>query len=173
MYDLRIAQKGDIENVIGFYHSVIKSLGENNLPKWKIGVYPTDEYIISAIEKGELYALFDNQKIIGATVLNSCVNDGYQKVNWKVNAKSVENLNIHILRVSAKYQGQGIGKTLLSKVIEIAKKKNKKVLRLDALKENYIAKNLYESAGFAFIQDVKLYYEDTGWTDYSIFEYAL
>lgn len=48
-------------------------------------------------------------------------------------------------------RGQGHGKELFSKLIEIAKTKSDKV-SLEVLETNYVARNLYESLGFKTIK---------------------
>lgn len=55
---------------------------------------------------------------------------------------------------------QGIGKELLSKLIEIAKKNNFEILTLEVNDKNISAKTLYESFGFENVGLRKKYYNN-------------
>lgn len=57
--------------------------------------------------------------------------------------------------VRDEYQGNGIGKSLLSKLIEEAKARGKSGLRLTVSKENEIALSLYRKAGFQIIGEYR------------------
>lgn len=46
-------------------------------------------------------------------------------------------------------------------------------MRLDILGTNAGAERLYTGMGFRFVQARTLFYEDTGWTEYRLFEYPL
>ena len=54
-----------------------------------------------------------------------------------------------------------------------AKTAGQKALRLDVLKGNTPAEKLYTHFGFQSRGVVRMYYEDTGWTDYEVYEYLL
>ena len=51
--------------------------------------------------------------------------------------------------------------------------RGKKAVRLDILGTNAGAERLYTGMGFRFVQARTLFYEDTGWTEYRLFEYPL
>lgn len=67
-------------------------------------------------------------------------------------------------------QGHGVGKIVVDDVVEIAKKCNKKAVRLDILAKNKAVEKLYTRCGFQFVQEKELFYEDTGLTAYRMFE---
>lgn len=46
-----------------------------------------------------------------------------------------------------------------------------KAVRLDILGTNTAAERLYTRCGFRFVQAKHMYYDDTGWTEYKLFEY--
>lgn len=50
---------------------------------------------------------------------------------------------------------------------------NIKAIRLDVLGGNIPASKLYESMGFKYIETLKLFYEDTGLTDFLLYELVL
>lgn len=76
----------------------------------------------------------------------------------------------HALAVNPKFQNKGFGKKVVDYIIKIAKENNKKTIRLYVLASNKIVEKLYEKSGFKFIESKKMYYEDTGLTEYKMFE---
>lgn len=54
--------------------------------------------------------------------------------------------------------------------IDTAAENGGKALRLDVLKGNLPANRLYESFGFQKLYTLNLFYPDTGWTDFELYE---
>ena len=48
-----------------------------------------------------------------------------------------------------------------------------RAITLALLGGNLPAQRLYEGLGFAYMGTVPLFYEDTGWTDFLLYEYVL
>ena len=80
---------------------------------------------------------------------------------------------IHALGLLRSCQGKGMGKLLVEEALKIAKENRQKAVRLDVLSGNIPAQRLYESMGFQYRETLKLYYEDTGLTDYLLYEFVL
>lgn len=142
-------------------------------PKWTKGVYPDDAYLESAVDGGEMYLAESEGEIVGAMILNGHQGVGYENAEWKVNAREDEVAVIHTLCVLPSQTRRGIGSLLTEKAAEISRLQGKKVIRLDVLVGNLPADRLYRSAGYEFVQRLKLFYEDTGWCDFDLFEYKL
>ena len=62
---------------------------------------------------------------------------------------------------------------MVQKAIDIAKETGMKAIRLDVLGGNIPAERLYQGFGFRYMATLKMYYEDTGWTDFKLYEYVL
>ena len=84
-----------------------------------------------------------------------------------------EALYIHALGVEPSKQGQGIGRQLVRDALEAAKGIGNRAVRLDVLGGNEPARRLYEGAGFELRARENMYYEDTGWKDFYIYELIL
>ena len=57
--------------------------------------------------------------------------------------------------------------------IRLARETGNKAVRLDMLKGNLPAQHLYDGLGFHYVDSLKLYYENTGRTDFDFYEYRL
>lgn len=171
---IRIAAEADFEAVRNFYWDIIDAVGDKkNYSQWKKGIYPADDDLMGFISRGELFISECDGGIVAALAMNHNCADGYEKVDWAVSAEPDETSVIHILGVSGAHWGKGIAKALLFEAFELARANGQKVIRLDTLVDNDPARRLYESAGFDCRGEISLYYEDTGVTDFYMYEYVL
>ena len=52
---------------------------------WKKGIYPSDDFLMKSLDKGELFILKENDILRACVVLNSNYNMGYEKVGlWGI-----------------------------------------------------------------------------------------
>ena len=166
------AVPGDFAAVQGFYWHLIDAMPQSTIG-WKKGVYPTDEFLLKSLARGELYTLSDGETLCGCVILSGECNEGYAGVPWTRELVPEEILVPHALAVDPAMQGRGCGKTLVREMLALARRKGKKAVRLDILSGNDAAERLYTGAGFRFVQAKPMYYEDTGWTEYKMFELDL
>jgi len=171
---VRAAKAEEYDIAIDFYYSLIDDM-ENEVyhPAWKKEIYPSREYIKSSIAENSLYLAYIDDVLAGAMIINNKANEGFDKADWEGEAKSDEISVIHALAIGYRYMNKGYGKCLLNEAVKICKAKNQKLIRLDVLGGNLPAFRLYDSFGFKHIASIKLYYEDTGLTDYDLFEYII
>ena len=174
MLSIRAARSGEYEAVRAFYHSLIDEMQSSPyLPGWEKDIYPSNEYLRALIDRGELYVGEVDGEIAAAMALNGDCNEGYTNVCWPVQAQPEEVVIIHILCVHPRHAGRGYAKALLDWAIADAKRKDKKAIRLDVLKGNLPAERLYRGKGFQYIDTFQMYYDDTDWADFELFEHAL
>lgn len=168
------ANENQYDSVRCFYHSLIEGMQKSPYDiGWKKDIYPSPEFLQESIAKEELYIGMENGKIIAAMVLNHQCNDGYQKFQWQTEAEENEITVIHALGIHPAYSGKGYAKSMVKKVFEIAADRHQKAIRLDVLRGNVPAEKLYTQMGFQYMDTLQMYYEDTGWTDYELYEYVL
>lgn len=169
------ASENQYSDVRAFYHSIIDSL--KNYPYslgWKKDIYPAPDFLMDSIRKGELYIALDEEgKIIASMVINHECNDSYQKFQWPTEVQANEVTVIHALGVNLAYGKKGIGKKMVQFAIDTAKQNKQKVIRLDVLKGNLPAERLYKSIGFKNLHTLQMFYEDTGWAEFELYEYKL
>lgn len=171
---IKRAEPNQYDAVREFYHSVIDGLADMEYGAgWKKDIYPEPNYLKTSINKGELYIGLKEDKIIGAMVFNQDCNESYKEFQWPTQAEVHQVMVIHALGILPQYGGKGYGKKMVQFAIETAKKAQQRVLRLDVLKGNLPAEKLYLSMGFVYLHTLPMFYEDTGWTDYQLYEYKL
>lgn len=171
---IRLAKENEYELVRAFYHGITDEL-ENSLygPGWKKDIYPDSDMLKSALSKGQLYILLLEEQTAGAMIVNSDANEAYDTFSWKHAFKQDEILVIHALGVHPAYGRKGYAKQMVRYVLDLAKEQRMKAVRLDVLKGNVPAEHLYPSLGFEYEGELPMYYEDTGWTIYELYEYTV
>lgn len=168
------ATENQYDAVRFFYYSLIDEIkGSQYYIGWKKDIYPSSEFLCKSIVEGELYIGVENDEIVAAMVLNHQYNEGYINIHWQTEAKGKEITIIHALGVRPIYSGKGYAVSMVKKAFEIAADSNQKAIRLDVLSGNLPAKKLYTKMGFRYIDTSQMYYEDTGRTEFELYEYVL
>lgn len=147
--------------------------GSKYLPGWEVDIYPSPEFLRDSIQKGNLYIGEMDGQIAAAMAVNHEYNDSYEDFDWPTVAKKEEITVIHALGVHPDFAGHGLAAQMVRQAISVARDNRQKVMRLDVLKGNLPAEKLYERAGFNKLYTLPMFYEDTGWTDYELYELVL
>lgn len=174
MLRIRLADSSDYSNIRDFYYSLIEAMEEAEYkPGWKKDIYPAQEFLTRSIKNHELYVGEIDERMVSAMVVNHEYNDGYKDVQWSVAAKDPELYVIHALGVDPVFSGQGIAKEMVHQVIKTARENHIKTIRLDVLEGNIPAEKAYTKMGFTYLDTIQMFYEDTGWTNYKVFEFVV
>ena len=172
--ELKFQLASDGEAVRKFYYDIIDALKTMPYrPMWEKGIYPTDEFLQASVDRGELTVALAGEEIVGAMILNHSADENYGKICWSVAARPEEVTVIHALGVIPHLNGQGIGKKPVQEAIRLCREQKQKTIRLDALAGNLPAEKLYPACGFRYMGTEKMFYEDTGWKDFLLYEYVL
>lgn len=171
MTEIRVAKSEEYAAVRSFYHRMIDMMREDEYaPAWEKGVYPSDLYLKEAIENDELWVCECGEEYMAAMIVNHKSNEEYKSVRWSVEAEDHEVTVIHTLGVLPPFQGKGIAGAMVQKAIALAETTHQKAIRLDVLGRNIPAQKLYVKHGFRYVDTIKMFYEDTGWTDFLLYE---
>lgn len=174
MLKIRTADISDYNDVRDFYYDMIDELENAKYsPEWKKDEFPTQEYLLGAIKNNELYIGEIDRCIVSCMVINHEYSEGYRNVKWSVEVSDSEMLIIHLLGVRSMYSGKGVARRMIEKVIDLAHENNIKTIRLDVIEANLPAAVAYTKIGFKYIETIKLYYEDTDWANFKMFEYIV
>ena len=171
---IKKAETEEYPEVRRFYHSLIDAIQDARYhPKWQKDIYPAPEDLQSAIGEGTLYIGRCGDRIAGAMVVNQKYNEEYRQAAWPAELKDGEFLVIHMLGVHRDFARKGYAKQLVQHAIGLAVKAGKKAVRLDVVQGNLPAIRLYESFGFVYVETMTMFYEDTGWMEFELFELKL
>lgn len=174
MLKIRMAAVQDYNEVREFYYSLIDAMKNAEYkPGWERDVYPAQEFLRQSIKNNELFIGESDGKIVSCMVVNHKYNEGYRDISWSVKAEDAELLVIHALGVHPEFSGKGIAKHMVQKTIEMAQESQIKTIRLDVLEGNMPAEKVYVKMGFQYQDTIKMFYEDTGWTNCKLFEYII
>ena len=172
--DIRIAEDNEKEAIKAFYDAVIDGMADSPFnPRWEKGVYPSDAMIGDAIQNRELYIGKIESRIDSAMINKQRPNDGYRTIRWPTDAENDEAYIIHALGVLPSFSGRGIAKKMTAYAINYARRRGAKAMRLDVLEGNIPAEKAYTALGFRYVNTVMMFYEDTGWTEFKLFELPL
>ena len=171
---IEIAKEEDLEEIYDFYNTVIASFGEHPYcPGWRKDVYPDKTMIKEAIGEGSLMVGRIGGMTAAAMVLNHQQNPSYLDYPWPEDLKEEEISVLHLLAVHPLLTGKGLSKVMVDHAISTCRETGQKSLRLDVIKGNLPAEHLYPAMGFTYLTTMPMYYVDTGWTDFLLYELKL
>ncbi|MCC8060042.1 MAG: GNAT family N-acetyltransferase, partial [Clostridiales bacterium] len=148
---IRKAAPEDYSLVRELYYQITDEMEHSEFsPGWVRDVYPSQNFLRESIQHEELYIGMAENRVVSAMVINHEGNDSYQNAHWRVCAKKEEIVVIHALGVLPSCSGAGCAKQMTRYVIELARKKAMKAIRLDVLHGNLPAVKSYTKVGFAY-----------------------
>lgn len=139
----RIAKKEDLKEIILMKNRVKNRIIEANLPIWLNG-YPLDFLIKEDVENNEARVVELDGKIIAYSMLCETIKEYAEE-----NIFDTTNLySFGRVMVDDGYTGIGVGRFLISNIINEVKSLNVKGMKITADSCNVKALNLYKSFGF-------------------------
>lgn len=138
---------------------------------WRKGVYPTQAFLDASIAHGELFLAELDGVLTGCMVLNHAYNDGYAAVTWAADVPDAQ-LLVHTRgRAPALPPGHRAAHGASMPSVLRARK-----AAAHCGSTCWAATSRPSGstpAGFARRGTVRMFYADTGWTDYGLYEYLL
>lgn len=171
---VRSARMEELDEILAFYYRLIDDLdGKAESPRWEKGVWPSREMLAGGIEAGTLYVGVLDGRVVGGMMLDHERPEGYDEAPWNVDAPVGAAMTAHLVAVSTSCQGNGVGSALMQAAADICRNAGAPAVRLDVIDGNRPAARLYERVGFQHIATTRLFYEDTGWENFDLYELAL
>lgn len=169
MEQLEICQASaqDFEAIVQFYRDVCAEMeGVVHSAQWSFGLYPTLADLQSHLRQGNFWLGKQEDTIVAALALTFEPVDGYEACDWYVQTGKIGIL--HLFAVKSSHRGMHLGRWFLQSVIDAS---GIDALHLDCIMENDTAISMYRAFGMLDHGPVPIYYPDTGWQNYRLFEW--
>ena len=148
---IRGAKISEIPDIITICKVCAAYMISNGIYQWNEH-YPSTAVFKKDIERGELYVLENDKKVIATIVISTLIDDEYLPVKWLT--PTANNVYIHRLSVHPDHQGKGYAQKLMDFAENHAKKYNFISVRLDTFSQNKRNQKFYETRGYHQLGDI-------------------
>ncbi len=121
---------------------------------WIRGIYPTQATAEAALLREDLFVAEEQQKILGAAIINQQQVDVYADGNWEYPADDSQVMVLHTLVIDPKAMGKGYGPQFVKFYEDYALSQKCCYLRMDTNARNARARALYKKLGYREIGTV-------------------
>lgn len=148
---LEIANIDDLDKIIELYSERIRCFKDNGINQWSnyLNNHPKEEFI-EVINNENYYILKYNNEIVAGFELSN------RPSFWKENKDA-----LYIYKIVTRVGYKDLGKYIFGICEDLAKKENKRYLRLECKSDNKKLNDIYEKYGFKFIRSGQDYYNYT------------
>lgn len=115
---------------------------------WIRGIYPTQATAEAALLREDLFVAEEQQKILGAAIINQQQVDVYTDGNWEYPADDSQVMVLHTLVIAPEARGKGYGPQFVKFYEEYAAAQGCGYLRMDTNARNTRARALYKKLGY-------------------------
>ena len=115
---------------------------------WNRSIYPTAATAGEAFEKGELFVLEEQGKILAAAKINKEQVAEYDLAQWLWEAPPEEIMVLHTLVVDPREAKRGCGTEFVAFYEQYAREQSCSCLRMDTNEKNAVARALYKKLGY-------------------------
>ena len=171
---IRKAVKADLDCIEKLYDDICDYLETHtNYPGWRKGIYPVRCDAEKGVMENALYIAQIGKKTAGSFILNHEPEKGYKRGKWLTENDYRHIYVVHTLAVHPDFLKCGIGTELLMYAEQVAREEQYVSIRLDVVKGNIPAEQLYQKCGYQLIGTVSLGYEAYGLPWYNLYEKIL
>jgi len=146
-----VAKHSEIDEILSLTRACATAMIAQNIFQWNEH-YPSAQAFETDIERGELYVLRENNRIIGTVVLSTFMDKEYYPIKWL--SPNNNNLYIHRLAVHPDFQGQGKARQLMGFAETHAREKQYISVRLDTFSQNTRNQRFYENRGYSKLGNI-------------------
>ena len=159
---IRLATEQDLPLVGSIYEEILAEEEKRpaSFTNWQRGKYPTVEHARAALEAGTLYVAEEDGEVYGCVNLNGEQLAEYAALNWSVPADPEDVMVIHTLCISPRWAGRGKAREFVAFCEEEARRKGKKVMRLDTYEGNLPANTMYPKLGYTFVGGTEFFFQE-------------
>ena len=153
MADIRPARQEDLDAVWALARRAVAWMNDQGNPQWGED-YPTRTLYQGDIARGELYAAWAGELLLGVACINTDQSPEYAQVDWAVSGPAMV---VHRMAVDPQVQGQGVGRRLLAYAEELARSRGLPVMHVDTYSQNHRMQHLFERQGFCRRGEIHLH----------------
>lgn len=167
---IRIANESDLNDILDITkRAVIHQQEVDQFKQWD-QEYPNIDVFTQDIKKNTLYVYIDDNDnaITGFFVLNKQVYKEHYQANFTVDLSNAYTL--HRVCSDPNYRGRGIGNTMLTEAIFLARKFEGESLIIDTNSKNIAMNKIVKQIGFKFVGEMQL---RPGYAPWNCYEYYL
>ena len=146
---IRKALREDLDAVEEIY-SLVHSAEEAGLATigWQRSIYPTRATAEASLERGDLFVLEEEGRILGTAIINQIQVDAYSQGDWRIEAEEGEVMVLHTLVISPAADGRGLGRAFVEYYESMAREQGCRALRIDTNAINRRARAMYGRLGY-------------------------
>lgn len=171
---IRPGTKCDLNALVNLYNEVSEDLEATfNYTGWKKGIYPAQQDVEEGIAAGELFLAEEYGEVLAAMILRRKQEAAYAAVTWQSTLEESQILVVHTFAVTPRWRRQGMGRKMLDFAARFGNSHGVRSLRLDVYEKNLPAIQMYESAGFQYIDTISMGLEDVGLDWFRLYEKLL
>ncbi len=161
---VRVAGHTDLDSVVRLQAEAVRWIGNRGLDQWqpaqggRQAPEQVQRRIADAISRGECYVAVEGSRIVATITVDEFADPEF----WQECDEPSAALYVHRMIVARNYSGRGIGEALIDFASEIAARRGKKWLRLDAWRTNLALHRYYLHLGFKHVRTVSLEHRGSG-----------
>ncbi len=147
---IRKAAAQDLQAVSDIYEA-LHTQEENGraVIGWARGIYPTMDTARAALDRGDLFVETDEDRVVGAAIINQSQVDCYADGNWAYEAKPEDVMVLHTLVIDPNAGKKGYGKAFVAFYESYAREQGCHYLRMDTNARNKRARSMYAGLGYS------------------------
>lgn len=147
---MRKAVIEDIKNVMEIIKETIVEMHSYGNYQWDEN-YPQEKDFLDDIQKGDLFVIEREGKLVGFVCINKVEPVEYNGLNWSLNDDAMV---VHRMAVNPAYRKNGIGTKLMKFADELALKNNISYLKTDTYSLNSKMNRLFEKCGYKLVGEM-------------------
>ena len=140
----------DLKRIMEIKDDAVAFMNSQGNDQWN-DHYPTEATFVDFINRGYLHLLEEEGQIVGMIGLVDHQDEEYKPMPWSAQG---QDLVVHRLALAKEAYGKGYAKFLLNYAIEVAKKRNVAIIKLDTYCKNKVAQKLFLDTGFVYVGDI-------------------
>lgn len=147
---IRKAVASDIPAVAAIYERIHDAEEQGRTAiGWRRNVYPTAGTAQAALDRGDLFVLEADGRVVAAAILNQTQVPEYADCLWAHPADPSQVMVLHTLVVDPLTQGKGYGRAFVAFYEDYARAHGCPFLRMDTNAKNLAARRMYAKLGFS------------------------